>query len=418
MSAAGGSPARAPRAKWSHRSGPARCTAVRTGSETEDSMIRWVLALVVATLCGCASAPPTTPSSLFRDDLFAAPSQRIDAADVFALSAEMRRYVDSDIARRLRSQGRQTGLLDALHEKGQLKLDYDTAMTRNASEAFAARSGNCLSLVIMTAAFAKEMGLGVRFQSVLVEDNWTRSGDIYLSVGHVNLVLGPKGIFGYGRADAESLTIDFLPPPDARRLRTRVVGEHTIVAMYMNNRAVESMTQGRLDDAYWWAREAVRQDPWFLSAQNTLGVVYRMRGRVEESMRVFRDVLEREPGNVHAIANLASLLEGFGRFDEARTLKRRLAELEPIPPFSFFNRGVAAMRAGDYRSARDLFAKEVDRAAYYHEFHFWLAAALFELGDTEEALKHMKTAVETSTTRDDRELYSAKLARLRSGSMH
>jgi hypothetical protein len=46
-------------------------------------------------------------------------------------------------------------LFDALYGNGRLRLDYDSAMTRNATEAFAARSGNCLSLVLMTAAFAR-----------------------------------------------------------------------------------------------------------------------------------------------------------------------------------------------------------------------------------------------------------------------
>ena len=61
-------------------------------------------------------------------------------------------------------------LFDALYQPDQLKLEYDAAMTRNAAQAFAVRSGNCLSLVIMTAAFAKEMGLDVRYQNVFGED--------------------------------------------------------------------------------------------------------------------------------------------------------------------------------------------------------------------------------------------------------
>jgi len=54
----------------------------------------------------------------------------------------------------------------------------------------------------------------------------------------------------------------------------------------------------------------------------------------------------------------------------------------------------------------------VDRAAYYHEFHYWLALADLGLGDTEGARKHMAIAIENSTTRRDHDLYSAKLARL------
>ena len=42
-------------------------------------------------------------------------------------------------------------------------------------------------------------------------------------------------------------------------LRAMAVGEDTILAMYMNNRAAEALVRGRVDDAYWLAREAIRQ---------------------------------------------------------------------------------------------------------------------------------------------------------------
>ena len=71
------------------------------------------------------------------------------------------------------------------------------------------------------------------------------------------------------------------------------------------------------------------------------------------------------------------------------------------------------MKAGDYRLARDMFAREVDRAAYYHEFRFWLAQAYARLGDMEQARANMTIALENGPTRADRELYAAKLERLR-----
>jgi hypothetical protein len=41
------------------------------------------------------------------------------------------------------------------------------------------------------------------------------------------------------------------------------------------------------------------------------------------------------------------------------------------------------MRDGNVKAAKELFEKEVDRAAYYHEFHFWLALAYVRLGEVE-----------------------------------
>ena len=213
-------------------------------------------------LAACASGPsPQDAEQLFNDRLFQPASVRIDAADVFALTPAMKAYLEGDVARLARVRGRQRALFDALYERSQLKLEYDAAMTRNASEAFEARAGNCLSLVIMTAAFAKEMGFIVRYQNVFTDETWSRSGDYYLSIGHVNLSLVRKrGEDPLIRNDSDTMTIDFLPPADLRGARTWVIEEPTIVAMYMNNRAVEALTAGHMDDAYWWAREAIVHD--------------------------------------------------------------------------------------------------------------------------------------------------------------
>jgi Tfp pilus assembly protein PilF len=369
---------------------------------------------LAALLAACASAPQTRPERLFDDGLFRAASARISADDVFAVSDDMRQYLRAEFTGALRAKSRQQGLFEALYGKGQLKLDYDSATTRNASEAFAARSGNCLSLVIMTAAFAKELGLYARYQSVIVDETWSRSGDIYLSVGHVNLTLGRRQVDGGPmRGEPEVMTIDFLPPQAIRHQRVRVIGEETIVAMYMNNRAVESLAAGDVDNAYWWAREAVRQDSKFLSAYNTLGVVYHRHGNREASERVLRYVLDVEPANIHALSNLVAVLKESGRATESASLAARLAEIEPDPPFKFYNLGIAALEKGDYKAARDLFEKEIERAAYYHEFHFWLAIAHLNLGETRQARKHMALAVENSTTRGDHDLYAAKLDRIK-----
>src|SRR5262249_37036771 len=326
----------------------------------------------------------------------------------FARSDEMKHFLNTQIARPLRSKGARQGLVDALYSKDLLKLEYDSLMTRNAAQAFAARAGNCLSLVIMTAAFAKELGLPVRYQrAVGMDDTVSRNGDIYFFVGHVNVTLGQSAFERLSKDDM--LTIDFLPPDEVRSLRTQPIGEETIVAMYMNNRAAESLTLGQVDDGYWWARAALREDPRFVSALNTLGIVYRHHGNPAEAERVLRYALEREPENTRIMSNLIVVLRDLGRVAESTALAQKLAALEPNPAFGFFEEGVKAMRAGDYETARGLFAKEVDRAPYYHEFRFWLALAYLGLGQTENAQRELTLALTYSTTHKQRELYASKL---------
>jgi tetratricopeptide (TPR) repeat protein len=378
--------------------------------------VLWLSVLLVA----CASAPPMPPTpDLFHDALFEAPSTPIDADAALAVSAPMRRYLSDRIVTASRFVDPKRQLFDWLYRKDELQLEYDAAVTRTAAQAFEARSGNCLALVMMTAAFAKEMGLAVRYQVVVGEDALDRSGDLYVSVGHVNLTLADRPPqIGIGLIGPDPLTIDFVPPRNATALRTRTIQERTVVAMYLNNRAVESLTGSRLDDAYWWAREAIRTDPELLSAYLTLGVIYRNRHRPEFAEQALLRVSEREPDNTHALSNRVLVLRDLGRHAEANALAQRLDRLDPHPPFSYFRQGMQALRERRFEAARALFAKEVDRAPYYHEFQFWLAITYLELHDADRATAHLTKAMQVSTTRKDHELYAAKLERLKSLGAH
>ena len=128
---------------------------------------------------------------------------------------------------------------------------------------------------------------------------------------------------------------------------------------------------------------------------------------------MFAEVLAREPANAQALANRAQVLALLGRDAEAKALRQRLAEVEPYPPYHFYDLGRRAMERGDFKAARALFAREVDRASYQSEFHYWLARADVGLGDMASARKELALALENSTA-GERDLYAAKLAWLQS----
>lgn len=373
-----------------------------------------IAVLAFAGLAGCAVEPVAPPGTgVFVDAAFRPPSVRIDAEAALALSPAMQRFAETEMASEIRNKGLRDGLIDALYTKGRLQLDYDSETTRTAAEAFDARRGNCMSLVLMTAAFARHLNLPVRFNSVYLEESWTRANGIFFVAGHVNISLSrplatSSRVTVYG--EPELLTIDFLPPEQARGHRSRPVAESTILAMFLNNRAAEALTVGKVDDAYWWARAAIMTDSRWLAAYNTLAVLYRRKGLYQNAESTLRLVLDREPLNVQAMSNLVLVLSDVGRQQEAQLYANQLAQIQPVPPYKFFDEGVAAMKAGQYAAARQLFRKEVARDAYVPEFHFWLGLANFGLGDVPGARGEIAKALENSATSKDREMYGAKLA--------
>jgi Tfp pilus assembly protein PilF len=380
--------------------------------------MRHLVAILLVLLAGCASTPqlPPTPD-LYSDASFRPPSKPVSTDDLFTLSPEMREYLHSAAFNtHVRNRGQEYGLLEALYNgsKSGLKLDYDASYTRNAAETYRDRAGNCMSLVIMTAAFAKELGMRVQYQAVTLDESWSRNGGLYLLSGHVNLVLGfriPNQ--PYATDPERALVVDFLPDPSADKRYTQPLDEDEIIMMYKNNRAAEALVEGKIDDAYWWARAATEGNPRAALAYNTLGVIYSRHGDLTMAERAYRTALMREPESATALRNLEPVLMALGKTEEAKAIAQRVAKIEPIPPFHYFNKGVTAYQHGEFKEARDLFAREVKRAPYYDEFHFWLAASLLQLGELKQAREQLSLAADTSTRKDTRNIYNAKLAHLR-----
>lgn len=376
-----------------------------------------LLTLLLALLLGACATPsadvPRPPPHLFEDAAFAAPKNVPDASAVFALSPAMHRYLERDIAAAIRVQGAQRALVDALHSKAQLRLEYDAELTRNAAEAFDARAGNCLSLVVMTAALARQLQLPIAFQALTGHETWSRSGDLSFVNGHVNITVAKRLVDRVGAYDGDTqLRLDFGSIPTGRGQALHVISEATILAMFMNNRAAEYLVRGAIDDAYAHAREAVIQDPTYAGAYNTLGVIYQRRDLVAAAERAYREAVARDGNHKSALQNVARLLQQQGRHAEALVFQQRLATLERDPPFAHFDQGVAAARAGQYSAARDHLLREMRRDPDYHEFHFWLAISLYGLGDVEQARKHLEAAMRNSVTARERDLYASKLRRL------
>jgi Tfp pilus assembly protein PilF len=387
-------------------------------SAYDGFMTRWTSLLLAAAwlLVACATPPrlAAPPDHLFADAAFDAPARIVDAAEVFALSPAMKHYLDVEIAPMLRTQGRHRGLVMALHSREHLRLEYDTESTRTAADAFDARAGNCLSLVVMTAALAKHLELPIQYQALVGQESWSRSGSLSIINGHVNISVAQRLVDRIqGMSTDSALRLDFGTLGIGRGAALRPVDETTIVAMFMNNRAAESLVRGDISQAYAYARQAVRHDPGFAGGYNTLGVIYRQRGLDEYAERAYRAALATDDQDRAALDNLAQLYESQGRASEAAPLRQALLRIEREPPFQQFDLGREALAHGNYRLAREHLERALARDPDYHEFHYWLAVALAGLGDARGASQHLAQAMDNSTTRRDLELYAGKLDRLK-----
>ena len=372
--------------------------------------------LLVASLAGCTSLPTARTrdvAPLFHDALFKPLPRPIDNRAIFAVDASMRRFIATEIIPQTHHEDPRQALLEAVG--GKLMIDYDSEMTRTASQTFEARQGNCLSLVIMAAALARQLDITVTYQEVSHFDTWSRDAGFAILSQHVNLVLGPRSSGArFYQGDDVPMIVDFLPSRQMADAVTRPITEQTVIAMYINNRAAEVMVGGDLDRAYWFARAALEADPGFANAANTLGVIYHRRNHLAPAEQAMRYALRLDPDNVSAMSNLSRILTAEGRTAEAQVLEKRLAQIQRHPPFEFYDRGVAAMQAGRFAEAVRLFEKALSERPYDVPSHFGLAQAAAHLGDMRLARKQLELAEKNSTTPESRAIYAAKLRHLES----
>lgn len=386
-----------------------------------------LLAATAWALMGCAlvtpEAPPADPmltQALERADAHFAPLPQVEDADgALRVSATMQAYLDNVIRPALRSgdDPRRT-LLHALLNQRRLRLEYDGGPTRNAAQAFDDRRGNCLSLVLMSAAFADEMGLRVRLRQVLGPPTFTLNEGLVIAAGHVNLSLSPRpdvrqlpGPHGDG-----AWVVDFLPGQDLVRQQVREVSRTQVQAMYLNNRAAETLAAGDLARAYALARAAVGHAPDDLNARNTLAVVLHRGGLVKEAEALLRGVLASAPTQLAALTNLHGLLTtraGVGDVVEANVLAQRLAKLQPEPPYAQYERGRQALAQNRWAEARDALALALQRAPEDPLVHQAMAQALLGLGQVDGATRHLQQAQRYSTDAAQRQRVHAKLDALK-----
>jgi Tfp pilus assembly protein PilF len=382
------------------------------------------LAFVCLLLQACATTVSHPPSAtdLFHDELYLPPSVAINAADALVMTEPMVEYARTKLGHMLghvNIKDRRLALVDVMYKKGELRLDYDATKTLTASQAFESKKGNCLSLVLLTAAMAKQIGLPIHYQSVVGATDWNKSDNFFMSIGHVNLVLEElPSEFEMATWSADPLVVDFLPPDKASVLMTRAIDESTVLAMFLNNRAVETLIQGNVNDAYWWVKAAILQDPSFINSYITLGVIYRTIHHSEYAEAVLEKIAIYDPDNTTILTNRVLVLRDLGRDAEANELAQRLVKLDKHPPWGYYMEAQAEYQAGHYDNARHLFEKEIARDPQHHEFEYGLALVYDKLHDPAHAMNHLERALELSLAKSNRDFYAAKLEKLKAtGSM-
>jgi len=338
------------------------------------------------------------------DDLFSLPSEAV---------AELRREVARKNIQRLNNVSANEWLAEYINaEEG--AFQYRDNMTRIPSETFNERAGNCLSLVLLTSALADVLQVKVEFQEVEVPPVWDKQGDFYLVNGHINLRLLPPQNSDTVHLMKRAIQVDFLPERAVRGYGKKKISKQTVIAMFYNNVAAESLVMGDYDKAYGLLKMGLQQKPDFVPALNTLAVLYRYKGLEQEAETLYKLALDVNANDMNALYNYAVMLGDQNRLEEWALVHKRL-ELERIGnPYYYYDMAQQAYFDKEYQDALQWYKRAVAKADYRHEFYFGLSRAYWKTGDERRAQQNMEKALSLTHDESNKVRYQSKLHAMKS----
>ena len=276
---------------------------------------------------------------------------RYPEIDPLQINQEIRVLVDKAVQDEDENEGRLRKLLLLLYGSDGLALRYAPEVTHTAIESFAARQGNCLSVMNLFVAMARYAGIDANFQTVKVRPNWDRRGNLVVLSQHINAT----GRFGPHR----SYVSDFTPEVSLQQFTSTTLTDAQARSLYFTNIGVEALIEGNSEEALDFLKNALFLDPDSSVAWNNIGAIYSDLGNSELTEFSYKMSVLKDINSMSAIGNLAKFYRKNGQLARAKQYDRAIERFNETNPYFFYSQGSAALSDDDFVLAEELFLKAV-----------------------------------------------------------
>ena len=331
--------------------------------------VRATLAVVLATVAGCAATPKRLydPDALRAEVHARAPG--IPPEDIVvpfevpeSQAARARRVVEpgNSDEKKIRL------LVNTMFLPSGWGLRYSSrGATTGTVETLQRRAGNCLDLASVFIGLSRAAGLRSSYMDASRRVRETRSvGDgLTVNAGHITAVV---------ETERGPITLDFSGEGEIVAYRT--ISDLEAVANFYNNRGFERIEaaedQGVPVDWTEASRDfarAVQVFPTFARAWNNLGIAAARLGRPEEAVAHYRTAIAHDPTFAAPHNNLGLLHLGRGELREAIQELQQAIALAPAASHTQFELAIARQRAGDVVGAREAVERALQLRKDYPE---------------------------------------------------
>lgn len=385
----------------------------------QQPALKLLSAALMLVLSACQQLPATqdplfASTLLLQDSEFKPVETKVETEEeIFALPPAVIALARQQVLPNEYADGRSLALLTFIFGNDNVPLEYVNSATLIASETYARKEANCLSLTILAYSLAQHLGFEAHFQDVEVPEYWvTRSGNSMLN-GHVNLMIYPGKIRDAGQyvvlLRGNGYLIDFDMVPERARQQAKRISKQAIVAMFYNNKAADAIAIGDYDVAYHYLKAAVTTAPQLAQNWNNLAVLYRKKELLSLAEQVYLHSLQLEPEHTNTMSNLAMLYAMTGREQEAAVLEEKVEKKRRTNPYYFIMQGNEALEFQAADDAIQHFRRSLKLQPHVPEAYFGLARSYLLKQDLAKASYYLQAAKRYTDSATEQRRYQYKL---------
>ncbi|MDO8908214.1 MAG: tetratricopeptide repeat protein [Pseudohongiella sp.] len=293
--------------------------------------------------------------------------------DLLALDQSVIDYLDTHIDPALQNWEIVDRLQQILFSEEFLNIQYDDAANLTASQTFAERRANCLSLVNLYIGMARHLGLSAQYQTIQIRPIWNRKGELLILSEHINALgrLGPSNQY----------IVDFTPEVRLQQQTAKLISDRQATALYYNNLGVEHLIAGDFDRSLEHFRYALAMDPLLAIAWNNVGSVLGRMGEADLSEYSYLKASALDRNSASAANNLARLYFEQGEFAKSERYRRAVQSYNRRNPYYHYMLGNLAYEEKNFDAALRHFQEAIRREDQEPDFYMALGMTFRELGD-------------------------------------
>ncbi|PAJ76122.1 hypothetical protein CJF42_01160 [Pseudoalteromonas sp. NBT06-2] len=379
------------------------------------------LILLVFILCtllvGCKTTPQTTAKNeisnildVIDSSVFGDKPQIIPSNSIFTLSkkdqVQFFEYYNaqnhSDIPPHKRVYNYIENNLHAFNYYGE---------TYTAQETINNNAGNCISLAILTTAYAKLANIKFGYSEVTTAPVYLKESNFQLISNHVRTKLYDPTFVEYDKMVyfyKPGIIVDYFP--SRNNWSSGIASYNQFISMYYRNLAAKALLKNQFNKAGWLVIESLKFAPQSLSAINLLAVIYRNLNRYDLSEEVYLQGLKFSKDNLNLLTNYRLLLLKKNKFLEAELIQEKIDSAKDPSPFRWLTLADENYNNQQYYQAIKYYKKVIEIAPYLHHGYAGTAKALHKLRKNSASKKFMEIALEKTHEAKQEKLYKAKLA--------